>query len=591
MKKIIILIFIFFWFINIWNAVDLWVYTATNWDYIDIKVDKVELYVDWIYKNSLFYGWWYTNIDIEYINMSTISGWNFYYSIYSWKVYKWYVANWWTSYQYMSSYSNFARTNNWYGFITSDGSVIEYYWGGLYTSSSSYVLYNYVTDVSMVVMNGAIIETSNLTCEIVPINFPYNSSLTPLNDVIDSYYDTDSKIFLSEWGNWWSQLSLTNFEDTSIVYWTGFIDLNFWSFESLFTWNPVLRVDSYYIDYFYISWTWTSVIATWYDDYWVWFLLSNDVIYWEYYNFETSYKTLTFEFDKDFWWTNDISFDFWVSQFQFLDTEVCVSSETGITTVWGVEYDWEIEDFWIKDNIYLSWSLVDYSAFDFWDFFPDVYSDFVETKINSVVKNESFLEILWFFTNESLPEYDTSVWYVSIDLVFPTINNNLTFWLKHFTADVEFLNDRLNMVDFERNSLVVYAISFFLSIMYITVKLIVIFSLLIPFYLILSLVEKLWKIFDVKIWSSWNLISLPLYVVYIITMFSIFAWFLGFISYFFDFIIIIFNYISVMFIWLVWSVWDYDFFRGLVILFYASLSVLFSVFITYRITTKFWRAN
>ena len=130
-----------------------------------------------------------------------------------------------------------------------------------------------------------------------------------------------------------------------------------------------------------------------------------------------------------------------------------------------------------------------------------------------------------------------------------------------------------------------------MACLYILWKLIFVFTLLTPIFLILWVFKKFSAVFDLSKHTTWNLVSIPLYLTYL-TAFFLTIWTISLIIWsFYEFILTITSYFSYIFVWIAWSLWDYDFFRNVVITFYIWLWATLSAFIIYRAFNKFGKVN
>ena len=624
MKKIIIGLILFFWFYSSSYAIWLWLSPIVWTNYsIDYTVWRVDLLENWVYSQgfvSTSFNWdniqviWIQSIAPLKVNASFIFTNN---KVISFRTGIAYVTT--------STETNFYLNPAWpWEFFPRDWiSYTQYYNSDSVTFTNSPT--GTATDFSSTEyfvywqnIDGFELPDPNLVeyCYTKPIKesvFDINSDVVRNVDNSSVYYDfshtgtLDFRLKLDDW--------LDDFSTWSII-----TDLSTRGFDTvLLTLDRDISIELPVINWTYEIFLWNQTNITG---------VSTDTL-WAVYN--TDFNSTEFFFNPleyfnqppNWYWKIIVPGNIWSFK---LDWTFLISPYSmhlfifSNTDNWQ-EYCFSTNDFWTKVqldeliNQESSWIIsTDDMIYSFEQIISDndlVVSDWdiVAFESNNVVPNIAGVWLFDFLTNPTrdilwgstfsfivnllvlwdLPE--SIDWWVTFLLPKLVFNDNWTFDMTSYEVYLEFITDKMWISNIERNVWVSNFISFIMAVLYISWKILFVFLLLTPIFLLLKVFTKFSTLFDLTRNASWNILSIPSYLAYLVALFLTIWVFVVFLWSFYDFLTLVISFINIAFVWTAWSLWDYDFFRNVVAGFYVWFISTLTTFLVYRLLAKFGKLN
>ncbi len=485
------------------------------------------------------------------------------------------IIYWW----YISSYKLYSRPydytlNNWTQ-ITTDNAKTPVVWYSPYQLDPNAVEYCYVKPIKESVLNVNTSVFRSTTIDKVVYEFSNNSELD-LRLILDDWLDdfTEANILSELWIRWFDTV-LTTF-DRDIQFELNVID---WTYE-IFLWTQTN-----------ITWVESDLWLIYNTDFTIWKI----TVPWNINKFQLDWNFLLSPYSTQliiFKNTNN------GTQYCFTTSDSWIKSQMDELikqeAEWVISTDdmiYDIEQIVVNNQIVPTdeWQ-VTYTSNNIVPTIDWVWVfDFLFNPIKQTLDSTAFKFISDLLLLNDLPSsIDNSV---TFNLAKPVINSNWTFWIATFPVELEFISDKFGISTIERNSTVQNFMSFFLALFYIMSKVVFIFILLAPIFFILWIFKQFSAIFDLSKNTTWNLVSIPLYLTYLTAFFVTIWTFWVLIWSFYDFIMIVYSYLNYIFIWISWSLWSYEFFRNVVLAFYVWLGSTLTAFILYRAFSKFAKVN
>lgn len=215
---------------------------------------------------------------------------------------------------------------------------------------------------------------------------------------------------------------------------------------------------------------------------------------------------------------------------------------------------------------------------------------YISTKIQKELLDKVWLQQYLDFYNINVPTTP----YLQIQVPTLTINSNAQIWFQVINTDLKPISDKLWKSNISRDENGSNFIIFFIAVFYIIFKVLLISSIFFIYYLYDKYLSKLASLL---LWNdnitntSWNLVTLILYVAFLILKISMF-WLIF--VYILD-IKSIFDFIGSLWLafssYLAFTFWNYLFFANVVNIFFAWFIVAFFVYIIYILANKYWKLN
>lgn len=457
--------------------------------------------------------------------------------------------------------------------------------------------------------------TNAKNCRTEKINYPNNYSILSDNDILNTSIVVEQERVPVEWEeqeefyysafsfSWWLQNAsqdlidkaswqyyiwitradnLKNFNWNNIANHTNPITFDTYNWVSrLWNWNSVimnLRADKG-IWWFKISWSWPF-----WADWMLWVLVDCvsfkeknfwDWTFWVDYNKSYDVKKYWFyDVCIKFWnkiWSHTINkIEFWPSTDNFIEKEICVDDDNNITVDWQI-FTWSLDNIsWrniidvskiIEDdkNKITSWTLAKTQEFilnkfsDLWKMFKLFSITFPSNPWDFKMNIPTFLLK---FKNWNGAYFESS----SVEANLKPITNKL--W-------VQVVNNSNQNISWWK-----ILISFFMAILYILIRLLIISIFLLPFTLFFLIVRIftftfIWDVFWK--WEGWGMItkvvSIVFYSIIFVPLFLLFSSIFSFVSVLDNWI----NILNTSFWFILSSFFDYNFFMVFVNWFFGLL--------------------